>query len=287
VDSVSENILEVESFRSVYHEKTNSASINYIAWSHTGNFIVITVGNIYTSDCDDIWVISTHDKSIHCITSIFLRDNQHYYRIPVWKNADTLVFSTPKFNVIYDVVTNKLVSQLKTSDQTEPSYFSPNGELRLQEEENGNMIWVCTREGKKIITIGERDFGGSVLGRSFSTDSRLLFYEQLIGHGVSHIMMADMKSLSLYIMKLSFNIMSGTYGVSNWYPGKDIFHITDDQGGLHFLDVASRSDRTFNIPDYYIQGAAWSPDGSNLALILQNKKGGADFIRILKNPITN
>jgi WD40 repeat protein len=287
VDSVTENILEVESFREAYHEKTNSAAIGYIAWSPNEDFIAVTVTNIYHGGCDDIWVISTRDKFIHCITSIFPRDNQLFYRTPVWKSVDTLTFSMPNFNVIYDVASDKLVSKLRANEQLEPSYFSPNGELRLQKGGAGSEISVYTREGEEKITIGEGEMrSGSILGQAFSSDSRFLAIEQFMGHGDSRIIMVDMKSESMYIMKLSFNILSGTYGVSNWFPGKNIFHVSDDQGHLHFLDVIRHSDRALNIPGYYIMGAAWSPDGSKLSLILQ-KRGGTYSIRILKNPIAD
>jgi hypothetical protein len=288
VDSASENILEVESFREAYHEKTNSASIKYIVWSPSGTFIALTVSEIYTGDCDDIWVVSTKDKKIHPITSILPRDKTITFGTPIWKNADTLTFSMPNFILIYDVASDKLISQLRGNEQSEPSYYSPNGELCVRYEDAGSAITVYTKEGEEGITIGEGKMKtGSILGHAFSSDSRFLAVDQFVGHGDSRIVIADLESESIYIMRLTFNNSWNTHGASSWFPGKNIFHVSDEQGNLHFLDVVKHSDRTLNIPGYYIRGAAWSPDGSKLALILKNKKGGSDFIRILKNPIAN
>jgi Tol biopolymer transport system component len=286
-DSVSENILEVESFREAYHERTNSAHIEYITWSSNSDYIAFTVSQIYTGDCDDIWVVSTRDKKINHITSIFPRDNQLVFYTPVWRNADTLIFSMPNFNVIYDVGSDKLVSKVRANEQSRPSHYSPDGKLRIQYEDAGSAVTVYTKDGEEGITIGEGEMKtGSILGQAFSSDSRFLAVEQFMGHGDSRIVIADIELDSMYIMRLSFKILSNTYGLSNWFPGKNIFHVSDNQGNLHFLDVVKHSDRTLNVPGYYIVGAAWSPDGNRLALILQ-KRGGTYSIHIIKNPISN
>jgi hypothetical protein len=282
---VSEKLIDYNVFRDRYREKTKSASIDYIAWSSNGSYIAVCISNVYTGDCDDIWIVSIKNKSAYCITSIYPPNNHDHFDRPIWKGDDTIAFSMPNYNILYDAFSDKPVSQTPANGKSYLSNFSPNGDFRFDGYGSGKLPTIYSSSGKKLITIGEN--GGSIIGEAFSTDSKYLIVDQFMGHGNSRMILVSLKTLLSYFIKLSFSSYTEVKGISNWLPGKNIFYIVDNKGNLHVLDIFNRSDRTFILSEYFIMGAAWSPDNKKIALVVQNKKLRNYSVRIFDNPIAD
>jgi WD40 repeat protein len=287
-DSLSEDIFDYKAFKAQYGEKSRAADIYYVSWAPDRHCIAVVVGDVYTGGYDDIWVYSMKEEEIKCITAVFPHSPVRTFGIPIWLNADTLEFSTQNQIIGFDVSRNEIISKTRSASRPDPSYVSPDGEFHYEYGSPGYPLYIYDRDGKQKAIIDQRKLrGGSLLGEAFSSDSRYLAIEQFMGHGESRILLMDLRSFSMNALKVPFDLMFSILGQSNWHPNRPILHVADRDGTLHFLNITTHTERVLALKDYYIRGAAWSPDGKQLALILGYKRAQRHSVRIIRNPFSD
>ena len=273
-------VVDSSDFQREYGSKHGrEARVCTLFWSPNDRFLSFTVSEIRTGDFDDVWLVDLLKRRTSCI-SCKLACNLFNFQ-NVWTINNTL---------IYEAAGGGYVKYLPVEDSIYFVKTSLWGDRLLN---SLNMKEKCMRPVKYVNGGKLEKLADQFTTEGYSTDisvspdsSYLIWQERVVNWTPANIGLLNLKNNHAYLLKVPVQNYGEFIALAQaWNMRQGIVSITDSDGLLELVDIRTRTDYIIGFKDFYVDGAVWSNDDKQLAIILYNKRGSARMVSVIDNPV--